>query len=163
MGGLIKDFALTAFIIILNHWFYGVEDTISYDYLVGLITKQQTLFLAVGILGSGGLLLSATVFESLGLYKITYGLSKVLVRLSQFLITFLAILNIVFYAAIGTNLLRDKGYILLFTLFLILGASCWALRIIDFNYHTKNAMVPVGVIAVMSIILVEFIWPFYNF
>jgi len=163
MGGLIKDFALTAFIIILNHWFYGVEDTISYDYLVGLITKQQTLFLAVGILGSGGLLLSATVFESLGLYKITYGLSKVLVRLSQFLITFLAILNIVFYAAIGTNLLRDKGYILLFTLFLILGASCWALRIIDFNYHTKNAMVPVGVITVMSIILVEFIWPFYNF
>ena len=124
---------------------------------------KQTLFLATGILGSGALLLSSALFENLGLYKITYALSKILVRVSQFLITFLAILNIVFYAAMGNNLMRDNGYLLLFSLALILGASCWALRIIDFNYHTKNAVLPVGVLALMSVILVEFIWPLANF
>jgi hypothetical protein len=163
MGGLIKDFALTALIIILNHWVYGVEDTISYEYTVNFIAKNQAFFLAAGILGSGALLISSSMFESLGLYKITYGLSKILVRVSQFLITFLAILNIVFYASAGFNLMRDNGYLLLFSLTLILGASCWALRIIDFNYHTKNAMLPVGMLALMSVILVEVVWPLYNF
>jgi len=163
MGGLIKDFALTALIIILNHWVYGIEDTIAYDFVVNIITNQQTLFLASGILGSAGLLLSAAAFESLGLYKVTYALSKILVRVSQFLITFLAILNIVFYAAMGNNLLRDNGYQLLFSLVLLLIASCWSLRIIDFNYHARNAMTPVGVLAALSIVLVEFIWPMYFF
>ena len=163
MGGLIKDFALTALIIILNHWVYGVEYTISYEFIVNFIARNQTLFLAGGILGSGALLLSSAMFESLGLYKITYALSKILVRVGQFLITFLAIINIVFYAAFGNNLMRDNGYLLLFSLALILGASCWALRIIDFNYHTKNAVLPVAMLAVLSIILVEFVWPFYNF
>ena len=163
MAGLIKDFALTALIIILNHWVYGVEDIISYEFIVNFIARNRTLFLAIGILGSTALVLSSSMFESLGLYKITYALSKILVRVSQFLITFLTILNIVFYAAFGNNLMRDNGYLLLFSLALILGASCWALRIIDFNYHTKNAVVPVGILAFISILLVEIIWPFYNF
>ena len=152
MGGLIKDFALTALIIILNHWVYGVEDTISYEFIVNFIARNQTLFLAGGILGSGALLLSSAMFESLGLYKITYALSKILVRVGQFLITFLAIINIVFYAAFGNNLMRDNGYLLLFSLALILGASCWALRIIDFNYHTKNAVLPVTTATLLAII-----------
>jgi uncharacterized membrane protein YwzB len=163
MGGLIKDFALTALIIILNHWVYGVEDTISYDFVVNFIAQKKTLFLVTGIFGSAALLLSSFMFENLGLYKITYGLSKILVRVSQFLITFLAILNIVFYAAMSNNLMRDNGYVLLFVFVMILGASCWALRTIDFNYHTQNAMMPVGMLALVSIILVEFIWPYYNF
>ena len=29
MAGFIKDFALTALIIILNHWVYGIEDIIA--------------------------------------------------------------------------------------------------------------------------------------
>ncbi|UCD66650.1 MAG: hypothetical protein JSW69_03235 [Deltaproteobacteria bacterium] len=163
MGGLIKDFALTALIIILNHWVYGVEDTISYELIVNFITQNQTLFLATGILGSGALLISSSMFESLGLYKITYALSKILVRTSQFIITFLAIINIVFYASAGFNLMRDNGYLLLLSLALILGASCWSLRIIDFNYHTKNALLPVGMLALMSVMLVEIIWPLTSF
>lgn len=163
MTGIIKDFALISLIIILNHWVYGVEDTISYEFVVNFIAQNQSLFLATGILGSVALLLSSSMFESLGLYKITYGISKILVRICQFLLTFLAILNIVFYAAMGNNLMRDNGYLLLFCLVLILGASCWSLRIIDFNYHAQNAALPVGMFAAMSVILVEFVWPYLNF
>jgi len=163
MGGLIKDFALTALIIILNHWFYGVEDTISYEFIVSFIDRNRTVLIAAGTLGSVALLLSSTMFESLGLYKITYGLSKIIVRVSQFVITFMAILNIVFYAAMGNNLMRENGYLLLFSAILILGAACWAIRIIDFNYHTKNAIIPVVAIAFISILLVELIWPLYFF
>jgi hypothetical protein len=163
MLGLIKDFALTTLVIILNHWIYGIEDTIAYEFIVNFIAKNRTFFIASGLVGSIVLLFSSAMFENLGLYKITYGLSKILIRVNQFLITFLAILNIVFYASFGNNLMRDNGYLLLFSLALILGASCWALRIIDFNYHTKNAVMPVGLLALISVILVEFIWPFYNF
>lgn len=159
MGGLIKDFALTALIIILNHWIYGVEDILAYDFIVGFIANNQALFVATGILGSCFLLLSSVMFESFGLYKITYGLSKILARVSQYLINFLTIINIVFYAALGNNLMRDKGYGLLFSLALILGASCWSLRIIDFNHSIKNVVLPVAALAFMSIILVEFVWP----
>jgi hypothetical protein len=161
MGGLLKDFALTALIIILNHYFYGVEDSVAYKFIVDFMAQNQTMFLAGGILGSIGLLVFSTMFEGLGIYKITYALSKVFVRLSQFFITFITLLNIVFYAAIGYNLMRDNGYFLLFVFGLVLGASCWSLRMIDFNYHSQNAILPVGILAFMSIFLVEFIWPFF--
>jgi hypothetical protein len=162
MSGIIKDFALTALVIILNHWIYGIEDTLAYEFIVNFIDKNRTLFIASGMVGSIVLLLISSMFENLGLYKITYGFTKILIRVDQFLITFLAILNIVFYAALGVNLMRDNGYLLLFTLAFVLGASCWALRIIDFNYHTQNAVLPVSVLSLMSIILVEFIWPIYR-
>lgn len=159
MLGLIKDFAITALIIILNHWVYGVEDFYAYDFVLNFISKNQTLFLAIGTLGSGALLFCSTMFEGLGLYKITYGISKVFVRLSQFFITFLTILNMGFYFAINQNLMRDGGYFMLIILFVILGVSCWALRLIDFNYHTRNAMLPVIILALVSVLCVEYIWP----
>jgi hypothetical protein len=163
MGGLLKDFALTALVIILNHYFYGVEDSVAYGFIVDFMARNQTGFLVGGVLGSVVLLFFSTLFEGLGIYKITYALSKILVRVSQFFITFIAILNIVFYAAMSNNLMRDNGYPMLFVFVLLLGASCWALRLIDFNYHSQNAILPVGVIAFMSVLLVELIWPFFNF
>ena len=158
MIGLIKDFAITALIIILNHWVYGVEDIIAYDFVVDFITRNHTLFLSTGILGSSGLLLFTSI-EGLGLYKVTYGLSRLSVRICQFFIIFLCIINIVFYLAIGMNLMRDSGYFLLFVLILLIGSSCWALRLVDFNHPTNDVLMPVGVIAFMSVILVEYIWP----
>jgi hypothetical protein len=163
MSGIIKDFALTALVIILNHWIYGIDDTVAYGFMVDFIAKNQRLFIASGLVGSVVLLISSSMFENLGLYKITYGFSKILIRVSQFLITFLSILYIVFYAALGYNLMRDNGYLLLFSLALILGTSCWALRIIDFNHPIRNDVLPVSALFLMSIILVEFLWPYYNF
>lgn len=156
---MIKDFVLAAVIIILNHWVYGVEDVYSYQYMVDFFSEYQTTFFAGGIIGAIVLILSSYMFENFGLYKISYGLSKILVRVSQFFIMFLALLNMAFYAAIGENLMRDNGYFMLFVLYAILGASCMSLTIIDFNYHTRNALVPISVLAALSIIIVEFIWP----
>jgi hypothetical protein len=158
MLGLLKDFGITALIIILNHWVYGVEDTVSYDFVVNFITGKKTLFLATGIIGSIVLLVSTSI-EELGLYKVTYAISKIFIRLCQFLITFLSILNIVFYSAGGMNLLRASGYSSLIVLFMILGSSCWTIRANDFSYNTQNALVPVGVLAFLSVVLVEFVWP----
>ncbi len=156
---MIKDFVLAAVIIILNHYVYGIEDLYSYEYLVNFFTENKTAFLAGGTIGAIVLILSSYMFESFGLYKISYGFSKILVRVSQFLIMFIALLNMLFYLAIGANLMRDNGYYMLFVLFAILGASCMSLRIIDFNYHTRNVIVPISVLAVLSVLLVEFIWP----
>ena len=156
---MIKDFVLAAIIIILNHWVYGVEDAYSYQYLVDFFSEYQTTFLAGGTIGAIALILSSYMFENFGLYKISYAFSKILVRVSQFLIMFLCLLNMAFYVALSENLMRNNGYFMLFVLYAILGASCMSLRIIDFNYHTKNVLVPVSVLAVLSVILVEFIWP----
>ena len=162
MGGLLKDFALTALIIILNHWIYGVEDTISYEFIVTFITKNKTLILSLSFLVSLTLLISAALLETMGLYKITYGCGKILIRISQFLLTFIAVVNIVFYAALSNNLMRDNGYLLLFAIVFVLCAAVWSIRVIDFNYNSHNALAPVGALTFMSILLVEFIWPFYN-
>lgn len=163
MGGLLKDFALTAFIIMLNHYIYGVEDSISYEFIVEHISKNSNFILILSFGVSLTLLFSAAMFESLGLYRITYGIGKILIRLSQFLLTFLAILNIVFYTALGNNLLRTDHYILLFSLAFVLGASVWAIHVIDFNYNSQNALVPTGTLVFMSLLLVEVIWPYYHF
>ena len=162
MIGLIKDIGITLIIIILNHFVYAVEGNLAYDFVIEIINKNHTLFLSTGILGSAFLLIFTSI-EGLGLYKITYGLSKIFVRLSQFFITFLALLNIFFYVMMSANLMRDSGYFLLFVLMLILSSSCWTIRIIDFNYHTKNALVPVGVLSLLSFLLVEYIWPSIGF
>jgi len=156
---MIKDFVLAAVIIMLNHWIYGVEDAYSYQYLVDFFSEYQTTFLAGGTIGAIALILSSYMFENFGLYKISYAFSKILVRVSQFLIMFLSLLNMAFYATLGANLMRNNGYFMLFVLYAILGASCMSLRIIDFNYHTKNVLVPISAVAALSVILVEFIWP----
>jgi hypothetical protein len=156
---MIKDFVLAAVIIFLNHWVYGVEDVYSYNYLVDKLTEYQVAFLAGGTLGAIALIMCSYMFENFGLYKIAYGFSKILVRVTQFLLMLLALLNMFFYATLGENLMREGGYFMLFVLYAILGASCMSLRIIDFNYHTKNALMPISVIVVLSIILVELIWP----
>jgi len=163
MGGLLKDFALTAFIIMLNHYIYGVEDSISYEFIVEHISNNSKFILILSFGISLTLLFSASMFESLGLYRITYGIGKILIRISQFLLTFLAILNIVFYTALGNNLLRIDHYLLLFSLAFVLGASVWAIHVIDFNYNSQNALVPTGTLVFMSLLLVEVIWPYYHF
>lgn len=163
MGGLLKDFALSAFIIMLNHWIYGVEDSISYEFIVDFIFKYKNLIFSLSLMMSVTLLFSSAMFETLGLYRITYGIGKILIRISQFIITFTAILNIVFYAALSSNLMRDNGYMLMLSLVIVLGSSVWAIRVIDFNYNSQNAMVPTGTLLFMSILLVEIVWPFFNF
>jgi hypothetical protein len=163
MAGLLQDFALAAFIIMLNHWIYGVEDSISYEFIVTFISQKKALIMAMSFLVSVTLLLSSSLFETMGLYKITYGIGKILIRISQFVITFLAILNILFYAALDHNLMVDSGYQLLLSLSIVLCSSVWAIRVIDFNYNSQNALVPTGALAFMSILLVEVVWPFFNF
>jgi len=163
MYGLLQDFALAAFIIILNHWIYGVEDSVSYAFIVTFISQKKALIMAISFLVSVTLLLSSALFETMGLYKITYGIGKILIRISQFTITFLAILNIIFYAALGNNLMVDNGYQLLLSLSIILCSSVWAIRVIDFNYNSQNALLPTGALAFISILLVEVIWPFFSF
>jgi len=163
MAGLLQDFALAAFIIMLNHWIYGVEDSISYEFIVNFISQKKSLIMAMSFLVSVTLLLSSSLFETMGLYKITYGIGKILIRISQFVITFLAILNILFYAALDNNLMVDSGYQLLLSLSIVLCSSVWAIRVIDFNYNSQNALVPTGALAFMSILLVEVVWPFFNF
>lgn len=161
MIDLLKDLAVIGVIIILNSWFYAVEDTLAYDIVVGFLAKNKTTFLAVGIFGSATLLLFSAMFEGLGIYKLTYGLSRISVRVCQFLITFLCILNIAFYFAVDANLMRDNGYIVLFAIVLLIISGCWSLRMIDFNHPTKDKLTPVGLLAFLSIILVEFIWPLF--
>ena len=163
MFGLIRDFAITIFIILLAQGVYEVDDISAFNDLVGFIVEHQKTFLGTGFICLVVLLIGSAVLEEIGLYKITYGMSKILVRLSQFFITFFSILNIGFYSTMGENFLLKSGYLTIILLFLILGASCWTIRINDFSYHSKNAMVPVGVLAVMSVILVSFIWPMMGF
>ena len=100
MFGLISDTALTMIIILLAHGVYGVEDVDAFNFIVDFISKNQTSFVGTGVFCLVILLGLSVVFESIGLYKITYGLSKILVRFSQFLISFLSLLNMILYLAI---------------------------------------------------------------
>jgi hypothetical protein len=161
MLDLLKDLAVIGVIIILNSWFYAVEDTLAYDFVVGFLDNNKSVFLAVGIFGSATLVLFSAMFEGLGIYKLTYGISRISVRVCQFLITFLCVLNIAFYFAVDANLMRDNGYIVFFAIVLIIVSGCWSLRMIDFNHPTKDILTPVGIFAFLSIMLVEFIWPMF--
>ena len=163
MLGLIKDFAITALIMIFSHWVYGIEDLVSHDFLVDLIAGNKALFLVIGILGSGTMLVFAAMFQGLGLSQLTFMASSLFARVCQFFIIFLCTLNIVFYTSMGINLIRDSGYYILFILIMTLGASCWALNLIDFNHNTRNALMPPYTLAFMSVVLVEYFWPFYGF
>ena len=160
---LIRDFALTVFIVLLALGIYDVDNETAYDALVTLIAENQGSFLGTGAIGIVFLLGFSAIFEQIGVYKITYGMSKAFARLSQLSISFLSILNVIFYATTGGNFLFQSGYINIIFLFIILGASCWTIRLNDFNYHSRNAMVPVGMLAVMSILLVSLIWPKMGF
>jgi len=159
MFSLLKDTAITVFIILIAHGVYGVEDVDAFNSIVDFISKNQTSVVGTGVFCLVILLGLSVIFETIGLYKITYGLSKILVRVSQFLISFLSLLNMIFYLAMDGNLLFGSGFLTIFLWFIILGASCWTIRVNDYNYHTMNAMAPVGVLAIMSILFVNFLWP----
>jgi hypothetical protein len=163
MLSLIKDFAITAFIIIFGHWIYGVPDISAYDFFVDFISGNRPLILTIGVFASGAMVTSAAMFQSLGISQVTFLVSKVFARLCQFIINFFSILNIIFYASMEMNLIRSGGYDILVILFITLGASCWALRMIDFNFHTKNTLLPVCLVAFMSVLFIELVWPFFGF
>ena len=163
MLSLTKDFAITALIIIIGHWIYGVADIVAYDFFVELIVENKFKILAMGIFSSGAMVISAAMFQSLGITQVTFLISKLFARLCQFIVTFFSILNIIFYASMKMNLIRSSGYDIFLVLFMTLGASCWALRMIDFNFHTKNTLLPVGLIAFMSVLVIELVWPFFGF
>jgi len=163
MFSLIQDFAITLLIIILGHWIYGVADIVAYDFFVELVVSSKYLYLAIGIFASITVVVSAAVFEGLGFSQLTFGISKILARICQFIITILSILNIIFYASMATNFIRSIGYDIFVVIFLTLVSSCWASRMIDFNFHTKNTLLPVGLFAFMSVLLVEIVWPYFGF
>ena len=160
---LFQDFVITSFVLILGHWIYGVADIVAYDFFVELIVENKFKILAMGIFSSGAMVISAAMFQSLGITQITFLISKLFARLCQFIVTFFSILNIIFYASMKMNLIRSSGYDIFLVLFMTLGASCWALRMIDFNFHTKNTLLPVGLIALMSVLVIEIVWPFFGF
>jgi hypothetical protein len=162
MSDLIKDFSITAFIMILGHWVYGIEDTVAYDFLVEIIVRNKALFVVTGFLGSATVMFLATMFQDLMLSQVAFILGKFFARMCQFFIIFLSILNIIFYTSLSINFIQNSGYYIVIILVLTLGASCWALRIIDFNHHTRNALVPAYMLVFMSVVLVEFVWPFYG-
>ena len=159
MFGLIIDTALSVFVILLAHGVYGIEDVDAFNFIVDFISKNQTSLVGTGVFCLVILLGLSVVFENIGLYKITYGLSKILVRFSQFLISFLSLLNMILYLSMGGNLLFGSGFLTIFLWFIVLGASCWTIQANDFNYHSMNAIAPVGILATMSILFVNFIWP----
>jgi len=163
MLSLLKDFAITALIMIFGHWIYGVADIVAYDFFIKFIIDNKFNILAIGILGSCSMVISAAMFQSLGLTQVTFMFSKLFARLCQFTITFLSILNIIFYASMKINFIRSSGYDIFVVLFMTLVASCWALRMIDFNFHTKNTLLPVALIAFMSVLFIEIVWPFFGF
>ena len=163
MSDLLKDFSITALIMILGHWVYGIEDIVAYDFLVYYFVSNKTFFLITGFLCSATVMFLAAMFEGLMLSQIAYILGKVFGRVCQFFIIFLSILNVIFYTSLSINFIQNSGYYIVVILALTLGSSCWALRIIDFNHHTKNALVPPYMLVFISVVLVEFIWPYYGF
>ena len=163
MFSLTKDFAITALIIMFGHWIYGVADIVAYDFFVEIFIEKRFTILAIGIFGSAAMVISAAMFQSLEITQVTFVISKFFARVCQFTITFFSILNIIFYASLEINFFRSGSYDIFVVLFMTLGASCWALRMIDFNYHTKNTLLPVGLIAFMSAMFVEVAWPLFGF
>ncbi len=119
----------------------GVITEESYSFSIKYFNGQEYLYIASGLTLSVALIVLAMVFSALGSFRLVYGMSKVFLEVSQFLVSFLSLFSLALYFHFDLILWVDLARMITIVPFILLCAAAFSIRIFDFNYPVRNTLV----------------------
>jgi hypothetical protein len=147
---MVHHFFLTCALVLFNHFFLHYEYGVIYSTFVDLTSRFQLTLLFYSFTGSILLIILSYWLTSIGLFRITYFISKALLRCSQFLLVFLSVTNIIFWFQLENCFLSETGFAPIAILWIIMIGSCLAIRAADFNYHLRGPLIPGILLPILS-------------
>lgn len=151
----LHHFFLTFALILFNHFFLHYEYEVIFAAVVNAINQHETTMLFYSFIGSFLLVVLSYLFTSFGLFKITYFISKILLRCSQFLLVFMSVINILFWYKLDMYFMWKTGFAGMIILWAIMIGACLSLRAADFNYHLRGPLIPGIMLPLLAEIIVQ--------
>lgn len=108
--------------------------------VVGFLAANQTALLASGLLGALAMVCASLLFGGIGFFNILYLMAKAVYELVQLLICVMALAALVFWFDLGINFWLDGGETLAIVLYAWLYGAAFSLRVFDFNYPVRDAL-----------------------
>lgn len=156
---MFTDIALTVFLLLANKYSFLVKEADIFSSFVDHVAANRIVLFSSSALFAIVLVILCFFFENIGLYKVGYFVSKILYRVSKFLIFFLSCLHVWLWYILGENLFMNGGYLVMTLLFILLTAACFSIRILDFNYNFLNTIVHSLTVVIAAIVFVELLGP----
>lgn len=128
----------------------GVINEEIYSFFIQYSNSQEYMYIGSGLILSIALIILSIVFSAVGSFRLVYAMSKVVLEVSQFLVSLLSLFALALYFHFDFILWVDLARMIAIVPFLLLGAAAFSIRIFDFNYPVRNTLVGHFSLAVFS-------------
>lgn len=104
------------------------------------IAANRTVLLASGLLGVFALVCASLLFGGVGFFNILYVMAKAAFELVKLLFCAMSVAALIFWFDLGGDFWLEGGGVLAIVLYAWLYGAAVSLRIFDFNYPVKDAL-----------------------
>lgn len=149
---MLKNIFLLALIALLNRFYFKISYEDLFTHLVNYTNDYgaETFAYTLGCLII--LALISFLFSHIGLFRIADLVGNFFLLTSQVGLLGLAILNIVFWFILEQKIYAATNYLPLALFLALLLGTCFSLRIVDFNFPLRHAILPSIVLTVVSVL-----------
>jgi len=108
--------------------------------VVGFLTVNRSVLLTAGLLGVLALICASLLFGGIGFFNILYVMAKAVYESVQFFLCAMSLATLIFWFDLGVNFWLEGGETLAFLLYVWLYGAAFSLRVFDFNYPVRDAL-----------------------
>lgn len=108
--------------------------------VLGFFAANRTMLLASGFLGAFALVCASLLFGGVGFFNILYVMAKAAFELVQLLFCAMGVSALIFWFDLGGDFWLEGGGVLAIILYAWLYGAAFSLRIFDFNFPVKDAL-----------------------
>ncbi|MDF1614134.1 hypothetical protein [Desulfurivibrio dismutans] len=150
---MLKILTFLTLLWVAARFVYGIDFFPFVDLLGRYVSDQAYPVLGIGTVVALALPGITRAFEGFGWYSLMYSLAKLFFSLSTFLICLVSLAAVLFWFDLGVDVWSLLGLPALLP-FIIASSAAFSLHIADFNYPVKEALVPLFMLAGLSLFIV---------
>ena len=134
-----RYFFFSGCVVVALH-FAGVTSAEALAAVLGFLADNRTPLLGSGLIGAFALVCASLLFGGIGFFNILYVMAKAVYELVQLLLCIMALATMLFWFDLGVNFWLEGGGTLAVVLYVWLYGAAFSLRIFDFNYPVRDAL-----------------------
>jgi hypothetical protein len=132
----------------------GVTSAEALAAVFGFLAANRTALLASGLFGALALVCASLFFGGIGFFNILYLMAKAVFELVQLLLCAMTLAALVFWFDLGVDFWQDGGGPLAIVLYVWLYGAAFSLRVFDFNYPVREALLAYSALPFLCMVVV---------
>lgn len=140
--------------VIAAFYIAGVTSAEALAAVSGFLADNRTPLLASGLIGALALVCASLIFGGIGFFNVLYLMAKAVYELVQFLLCIMALATMVFWFDLGVNFWFEGGGALAIVLYVWLYGAAFSLRVFDFNYPVRDALLAFSVLPFACMVVI---------